>query len=195
MFLFLPKVIERFERAPEASKNTRVEFAECAMNMMRSSPWIGVGINNWGIKINPPYEYSEKRREENKMPEDYKDGIVETVYLLIGAECGVPCLLIFISFLLYYFCSCILLMIRLRHTSYFYFPLGAFGGLVNIALQSSLEWVLKQQMNFLLLMSMFAVISFLNKNYKKLSRMEQKKDKETVKVPGDNGVLPVQRTG
>ncbi len=175
LFLFLPKVIERFETAPEKSKTTRVEFAECAMNMIKDCPWIGIGINNWGIKINPPYEYSEKRREDNKMPEDYQDGIVETVYLLVGAECGIPCLVIFIFFLLYYLFSCIVLMIRLKHTSFFYFPVGVLGGLVNISLQSTLEWVLKQQMNFILLMAVFAVISFMNKNYKKLVKMEQEK--------------------
>lgn len=183
LFLFLPKVIERFERAPEASKNTRVELAECAMNMMKDCSWVGVGINNWGIKINPPYTYSEKRRDENKMTDDSRDGIVETVYLLVGAECGIPCLVIFVFFLLYYLCSSILLMIRLRHTSYFYYPLGVLGGLINIALQSCLEWVLKQQMNFILMMAMFAVISFMNKNYKKLMKMEREEKERPQKKP------------
>lgn len=181
LFLFLPKVIERFERAPEASKVTRIQLAECAMNMIDACPWVGVGINNWGIKINPPYPYSEKRREETGMHEETQDGIVETVYLLIGAECGIPCLVIFISFLLYYLFSSIFLMIRLRHTSYYYYPVGVLGGLVNIGLQSSLEWVLKQQMNFILMMAMFAVVSFLNKNYKKLVKMEQEKHEKRPK--------------
>ena len=101
LVLFLPKVIERFEKAPEASKNTRVELAECAVNMMKDCTWVGVGINNWGIKINPPYEYSAKRRDDHELKEDFIDGIVETVYLLIGAECGIPCLVIFLFFLLY----------------------------------------------------------------------------------------------
>ena len=172
LFLFIPKVLERFENAPVASKNTRIELAQCAQNMMKDCPLVGVGINNWGIKINPPYKYSSTRREENEMRDDFVDGIVETVYLLIAAECGIPCLLLFLSFMLYYFFSCIFLMIRLRQTSYFYFPVGAFGGMVNILLQSSLEWVLKQQMNYILMMIMFAVISFLNKNHRKLVKME-----------------------
>ncbi len=194
MFLFLPKVIERFERAPEASKNTRVELAECAMNMMKDCSWVGVGINNWGIKINPPYTYSEARRDENDMKDDFIDGIVETVYLLIGAECGIPCLVIFISFLLYYLWSCILLMIRLRHTSYFYYPLGVLGGLVNIGLQSCLEWVLKQQMNFILMMAMFAVISFMNKNHKKLVEMEKEEKERLPQRPSKPFVMQVVST-
>ncbi len=50
----LPRIIERFESAPEASKNTRVELALCAREMIADEPCRGVGSNNWGSKINPP---------------------------------------------------------------------------------------------------------------------------------------------
>ncbi len=29
--------------------------------MMADEPWRGVGINNWGIKINPPYDYHTQK--------------------------------------------------------------------------------------------------------------------------------------
>ena len=53
--------------------------------MILDEPWRGVGINNWGIKINPPYEYAERAGRNRNRGDDFKDGIVETVYLLVGA--------------------------------------------------------------------------------------------------------------
>ncbi|MBR4674965.1 MAG: O-antigen ligase family protein [Victivallales bacterium] len=189
-WLFLPKIIERFEKAPEASKQTRIELAESAANMIKDCPIVGVGINNWGIKINPPYLYSTRREDRS---EDSKDAIVETVYLLIGAECGIPCLLLFILLFVYYLFSCIHLMFCLRNTRYYYYPVGVFGGMINIMLQSALEWVLKQQMNFILLMAMFAVVSFLNKNYKKLVKREQEtRAREHEALASASSVPPAQ---
>ena len=53
-------IIDRFLHAPESSGNTRVNLAIAARNMANDKV-LGVGINNWGIKINPPYEYAEHR--------------------------------------------------------------------------------------------------------------------------------------
>ncbi|MBP5786826.1 MAG: O-antigen ligase family protein, partial [Kiritimatiellae bacterium] len=55
LFAMLPQIIERFETAPEASGETRVELARCAREMIKDKPLVGVGINNWGRKINEPY--------------------------------------------------------------------------------------------------------------------------------------------
>lgn len=162
--IFLPKIIDRFENAPESSGQTRKNFAIAAMNMMKDKPLIGVGLNNWGIKINPPYTYSEHRDPQKGFTEDFKDGIVETIYLLVGAECGIPCLLVLLSWFGYYWISCIRLMRKLRHTRLFYIPAGIFGALTGAFLQSTLEWILKQQINFMWLMILFAFISYLNKN-------------------------------
>ena len=52
--------------------------------MVRDRPYFGVGLNNWGVVINPPYRYGEHR----DLDDDSKDGIVETIYLLVAAECG-----------------------------------------------------------------------------------------------------------
>ena len=38
----------------------------------------------------------------------------------------------------------------------------------GIFLQSTLEWVLKQQINFMLLITVFAFISYLNRHYREL---------------------------
>ena len=164
---FLPRVIERFEKAPAASGQTRKNLAIAAVNMMRDVPYAGVGINNWGIKINPPYNYS-RHREGKHYDEDYKDGIVETIYLLVGAECGLPGLFMLLTWFGYYWFSSIRLLRRLRGTPYFYIPAGALGGMSGIFLQSTLEWVLKQQINFMLLAIVFACLSYLNRHCKEI---------------------------
>jgi len=171
-----PKIIERFEKAPKNSAETRKSLAISALNMMKDKYWCGVGLNNWGIVINPPYKYSEHREEERGDSDDYHDAIVETIYLLVGAECGVPCLLALLLLFGYYWISTIRLMVRLRRTSYFYLPAGLFGALTGVYMQSALEWVLKQQINFIWLMTVFAIISFLNRHYRDLIALEEKKE-------------------
>ena len=169
LLVFLPKIIDRFENAPESSGKTRKNLAIAALNMMKHVPWSGVGINNWGIKINPPYEYSQHRDTLN-YGKDHKEGIVETIYLLVGAECGVPGLCCLLLWFAYYWFTALRLAKILRRTDYFYLPAGALGGMTGIFLQSCLEWVLKQQINFMLLVIVFAMISYLNKHARELAR-------------------------
>ena len=168
----LPRIIERFESAPEASKNTRVELALCAREMMADEPWRGVGIDNWGIKINPPYEYAERAGRNVNRGEEFRDGIVETVYLLVGAECGVPALVAMLVWFFYYlFVSCRLVR-KLRGTPYVAIPAGLAGGFVACYLQSCLEWVLRQQMNLILLMIFFALLDYLKANVRRLAAQQ-----------------------
>ena len=56
----------------------------------------------------------------------------------------------------------------LRGTPFFYIPAGALGGMTGIFLQSTLEWVLKQQINFMLLITVFAFLAYLNRHYREL---------------------------
>ncbi len=166
--LMLPRIIERFSEAPEASKNTRVELALCAKEMILDEPWRGVGINNWGIKINPPYEYAERAGRNNNRGEDFKDGIVETVYLLVGAECGIPALTAMLAWFLFYLFRGLRLARKFAGTPYAAIPAGLAGGLVACYLQSCLEWVLRQQMNLILLMVFFALLDYLAANAARL---------------------------
>ena len=187
LILSMPKIIERFEGAPKSSGQTRKQFARAAVNMMKDKTWIGVGLNNWSILVSPPYHYTEHRDQsfftdnnENAVVETvYQDhfggGIVETIYLLVGAECGIPCLLALLCWFGYYWISSFRLLKLLRRTEYFYLPAGMFGALTAIFLQSALEWVLKQQINFIWLVTIFAIISFLNKHYKELVELDDKK--------------------
>ena len=164
----LPRIVERFEKAPEASANTRVEFARCAWEMIKDEPVTGVGINNWGIKINAPYEYATRAGRTLNYAEGYKDGIVETVYLLVCAECGIPALVAMLAWFLRYLVLCVVLSKKLSGTYYAAIPAGLAGGLVACYLQSFLEWVLRQQMNLILLMVFFALLDHLAANVSRL---------------------------
>ena len=166
--LMLPRIIERFTEAPEASKNTRMELALCAREMIVDEPWRGVGINNWGIKINPPYEYAERAGRSNNRGEEFKDGIVETVYLLVGAECGIPALAAMLAWFFFYLFRGLRLARKFAGTPYAAIPAGLAGGLVACYLQSCLEWVLRQQMNLILLMVFFALLDYLAANAARL---------------------------
>ena len=176
----LPRIINRFVNAPEASKHTRIELALCAKEMIIDEPWRGVGINNWGIKINPPYEYAELAgRNQKNRGSEYRDGIVETVYLLVGAECGIPALAAMLLWFASYLVLCISLTRHLSGTIYAAIPAGIAGGLVACYVQSCLEWVLRQQMNLILLMVFFALLDHLKANVRRLTA--QDKEMENVK--------------
>lgn len=166
--LFLPRVVERFESAPKSSGETRKNFAIAAMNMIRDKPLFGVGLNNWGIKINPPYEYSRHRDPAKGYSEDFKDGIVETIYLLVGAECGIPALLALLAWFGSYLALAFRILRPLSGTELFFIPAGMLGGLAGAYLQSALEWVLKQQVNFIELMLLFALLGWAGAEAKKI---------------------------
>lgn len=170
VMLLIPKIVQRFQNAPESSANMRIDFAIAARNMVQDHPWAGVGINNWGIKINPPYNYSEHRDPERGFTEDYKDGIVESIYLLVMAECGLPCLALLLWWFGWYWFKALTLMVKLRRTQHFWVAAGALGGLTCVYLQSTLEWVLKQQINFIQLTLIFAMISAVNAMHKEQLR-------------------------
>ena len=166
----LPRIVERFATAPKASADTRVQLALCAVEMIKDEPWRGVGANNWGIKINPPYDYAERaERETNRKDEDFRDGIVETVYLLVGAECGLPALAAMVAWMLWYLFSSFRLAGKLRGAYASFVPAGFAGGLAAIYLQSAFEWVLRQQLNLVCLMFAFAAIAYLNRNWRRLA--------------------------
>ena len=167
--LLLPNIIKRFENAPKESLMTRQYLAASAWNMMKDKPFAGVGLNNWGIKINPPYPYCEYRYENKRIAKDFKEGIVETSYLLVGAECGFLALGAFLAWLGYYYVAAFKLVKKLRRTELFYIPVGIVGGLSAVYAQSTLEWVMKQQVNFIQMMMLFAVLGILFKYWKQFA--------------------------
>lgn len=159
-------ILERVDTASEKSLNVRIVLAEAAQNMANDKLF-GVGLNNFGLKINPPYPYG------NHIPrkDDYeKGGLVETIYLMIAAETGWHNLVVFVMFLLYFYIKNIRNYFRMKGSEYRYIPLALIGALTAIYIQSTLEWVLKQTNNFYQLMFIFAIIAVV-------SRLLDEKDK------------------
>ena len=160
LLLMLPRIIERFTEAPESSGETRVELAQCAFEMIKDRPLTGVGINNWSLNMEPNHPYQDRASVTVGRELNYR-GIVETVYLLVCAECGIPALLAMVAWFVWHWFLCIRLMRRLRGTEWYFVPAGLFGGLAANYMQSVLEWVLRQQLNLVCLMFVFAVLSHL----------------------------------
>ncbi len=176
--VLLPRIVERFLYAPESSKGGRIDLALSARNMINDHPVLGVGLNNWGIKINPPYTYNARGLDWEKLSKDednpFRDGIVETIYLLVAAECGYPCLVLLLAFFGYYLFLAFRLTRRLAGTKWFFIAAGVAGGLAGSYLQSTLEWSLKQQIDFIGLMMVFAIVGYLNRHWRKLVAAERK---------------------
>jgi len=157
-----PMVVERFEYAPKSSADGRIELARAALNMAQDKFW-GVGINNWGIKINPPYTYWEGTgmvREEG-----YKSGLVETIYMMTAAECGWIGLFALLMWMGYYYYQNIRNLFRFKDSPLFFLPAGLAGGMTAVYGQSVLEWILKQPTNFYQLMIVFAIIAAMKQTY------------------------------
>ena len=155
----LPRVIERFQTAPKKSGETRVELATCAWELIRANYLTGVGINNWSLNLGPDHPYQERASDSLGVELNYT-GIVETVYLLVCAECGVPALLAMIAWFLWYWFLGLRLLGKMKNTAYYFVPAGLLGGLAANYLQSALEWVLRQQLSLICLMFVFAVLSY-----------------------------------
>lgn len=172
--LLLPRIIDRFENAPVSSGDKRLFFARTALNTIADYPVTGVGINNWAVFLNERTEYLDD--DPSGLDEKGDMGIVETIYLLTAAECGWVGLALLLSWFLYYWFVALRLSFRLSHTEWAYLPMGIWGGLTGCYLQSGLEWVLKQQVNFLMLMVVFAMLAWLNQNWRALAAESRGRD-------------------
>lgn len=167
-------VLKRFETAPVESKITRYNLAISAVNMANDK-FLGIGLNNFGVKVNKPWPYS---KHLNKSDKKFKEGLVETVYLMIAAETGWLNLGVFVVFLLYFYIMNFVNIFRFVNTEYQYFAIGLAGGLGSIYLQSSLEWVLKQSPNFYQLMFCFAIIAAMMGIYKREFAVQRRKEEK-----------------
>ena len=167
-------VLKRFETAPVQSKITRYNLAISAVNMA-DDKFLGIGLNNFGVKVNKPWPYSKHLDKGDKK---FKEGLVETVYLMIAAETGWLNLGVFVIFLLYFYIMNFVNIFRFVNTEYQYFAIGLAGGLGSIYIQSSLEWVLKQSPNFYQLMFCFAIIAAMMGIYKREFAVQQRKEEK-----------------
>ena len=169
----LPRIITRFTKAPEASKNTRIYLAIAARRMANDYR-LGVGANNFS-------EFSGGGDKYNYTIEQYPHGIpefggiVETIYLLVAAECGWWGLGTLLLWFLYYYFRCLFNAILLRKYPCSGISIGLFGALTILYVHSTLEWSLKQYDNFAEQMIIYALIGVIAVNRKNIRAAYQRR--------------------
>ena len=178
-------VVERFSTAPKESAEVRVLLARAACRMANDK-LLGVGLNNFGIAINPPFPYGD-HIEHSQADEDadVKNGLVETVYLMVAAECGWHTLALFLTMLVVMYWRNARNVRTMRNTPLAFVPIGLAGGMAGILLQSAFEWVLRQTCNFYQLMLVFAIVGAL---YKRPGLFAQ-----AAPLPEENPAVPGSR--
>lgn len=162
-----PKIIERFQKAPEASEMTRVYFNNAA-RAMANDKLFGMGLNSysWALANTDYYWYVyAEERDEVKDEEEFREsrkgqsrlGTAHHIYYLFAAETGWPGMIIFILFIAKYYIHNLVLLFRTRDDYYQAILLGLFIGFSTLHLQGLLEWIFRQTQVFFL----FCVLSGL----------------------------------
>ncbi len=157
-----PNIYKRFTQASGGSAEMRMILKNTAMNIIRDKPLLGCGVNNWGIvAAYPQYNPYRANDTHGRFRKGDFCGPVETIYFLVGAECGLLGLGALLLWYFYYLYQAVYQAYRWRKTDFFYLLAGLEGGLGSNYLQSTLEWCLKQQINFCILFCCFGIIAVL----------------------------------
>ncbi len=168
-----PRIVQRFLYAPESSKQTRINLANAATRIADSHFW-GVGLNNFSAFSGPFAGYNDEHYEGMKLSEDDEfGGIVETIYLLVAAECGWITMWSLVAWFLYYLLLDIKNLFRYRKLPCFGIAVGIMAGLSSNYAQSTIEWSLRQYNNFYQLMMLYAVIGVMHTVYKERKAREK----------------------
>jgi hypothetical protein len=189
----LPRIILRFTKAPEASKNTRIVLALISKQVANDFV-LGVGANNYAEYSGSNQKYAA---QTDYLPPGEHGGIVETIYLLVAAECGWYGLGFLLSWFFYYYFSAMKSMFVLRKKPCCGIAIGALAGLTCNYCHSTLEWSLKQYNNFagqMILYALIGVVAFNRKNIiaayrQRLQRDDLLKEKKRA-VPAPVAKLP-----
>jgi hypothetical protein len=155
-----PKIIERFQKAPEASELTRVYFNQAARAMANNNTF-GVGLNaySWTLANTDYYWYVyAEERETVKDEDEFREsemglsrlGTAHHIYYLFAAETGWPGMIVFILFLARYYLHNLVLLARAKDAFLQAILLGLFIGFSTLHLQGLLEWIFRQTQVFYL---------------------------------------------
>ena len=175
----LPRIVARFIRAPESSKNTRIVLA-LASKRMANDTRLGFGANNYSEYSGGEYNYVQDYYAENDSPR--YGGIVETIYLLVAAECGWWGLGTLLLWFLYYYFSDVISMFVLRKKPCSGLAIGIFAGLTCNYWHSTLEWSMKQYNNFEGQMIIYALVGVLAVNRKSIKAAYHRKQERTERL-------------
>ncbi len=184
----LPRIIQRFTKAPESSKTTRIALA-LASRRMANDYTFGVGANNYSEYSGGDGKYDYARE---LYPNGYPQygGIVETIYLLVAAECGWFGLTVLALWFLYYYFSTMISVIVLRKKPCSGIAIGLFAGLTCWYWHSSLEWSLKQYNNFSQQMIVYALVGVIAVNRKNIKAAYERMLERQAEKAGKKKKLP-----
>lgn len=155
-----PKIIERFQKAPEASELTRKYFNNAA-HAMANQFRFGTGLNSysWTLANTDYYWYVYAEEQDTiKDEEEFRDspmgqsrlGTAHHIYYLFAAETGWPGMIIFIILIARYYFHNLILLLRSKDDYYQAVLLGLFIGFSTLHLQGLLEWIFRQTQVFFL---------------------------------------------
>jgi len=171
----LPRIIKRFEEAPEESAQTRVYFNDAA-RAMANNRFFGVGINlfSWSLANTEYYWHVYPDRVEERNPEEFRDspmgqsrlGTAHHLYYLYAGEIGWLGMWTYILFIARFMLRNALLYLRAKDVFYKTLLLGMLAGFALVHVHSTLEWIMRQTqpmyMFFLLSGLMIAVGNLVN---------------------------------
>jgi hypothetical protein len=149
-----PRIIKRFQSAPEASEQTREYFNHAARAMARDKI-LGTGINSysWMLENTDYYWYvypdalnTEDDLDEFKESEQGQSrlGTAHHIYLLFAAETGWAGMWVFILFISRFYIHNFVLLLKTRDAYYQAILLGLLLGFTTLHLQGLLEWIFRQ---------------------------------------------------
>ncbi len=174
--LAAPKIIQRFEKAPEASEATRVFFNAAARAMANDHFW-GTGLNSfsWMLAHTDYYwfmyrEFEDTVRDQEEFRESRQGqsrlGTAHHIYYLFAAETGWLGMTTFILFIARYYLHNLFLLFRERDNYYQAVLLGLLIGFSTLHLQGVLEWIFRQTQVFYLFCLLSGLMVAIGENMK-----------------------------
>ena len=162
--------------------NPRIYLAIAARRMAHDYT-LGVGANNFSEYSSTRWDYAREQNDE--FFSAYENGpVVETIYLLVAAECGWWGLGTLILWFLYYYFSDMISLFVLRKKPCSGIVIGLFAGLTCNYWHSTLEWSLKQYNNFAEQIIVYAVIGVIAVNRKSIKaayvRSQQRAERQRI---------------
>lgn len=156
-----PKIIQRFQKAPKESAETRHYFNSAAKAMANDYFW-GIGINSYSYSLaNSEYywyvypDIEEDDREAFRDPDNARAvsrlGNCHHIFLLWASECGWVSMYVFMMLVGVFMLLNAFLILHTRKKPYFNaIAIGLFCGFTTLHLQGLLEWVFRQTQVFYL---------------------------------------------
>jgi len=149
-----PRIIKRFQSAPEASEQTREYFNYSARAMARDK-LLGTGINSYSWMLANTdyywYVYPDALNTEDDLDEFRESeqgqsrlGTAHHIYLLFAAEIGWAGMWVFILFIGRFYLHNLILLFKTHDEHYQAVLLGLLIGFTTLHVQGLLEWIFRQ---------------------------------------------------